>query len=83
MKIIFHGKFAEDYGKEHEINANSIGEGIAALTRQLKFHRPEPRPSNNSNVSLDRRVSGLVTKLEPPPPPFPPVNLGNLDIYLL
>lgn len=38
MKIIFHGKFAEDYGKEHVIQASSIAEALRGLTTQFNFY---------------------------------------------
>ena len=38
MRVTFHGKFAEDYGKNHEIQAASIAEAIDGLTRQLDFY---------------------------------------------
>lgn len=38
MKVIFHGKFAQDYGREHNILAKNIYEAVEALTRQLKFY---------------------------------------------
>lgn len=38
MQITFHGKFAEDYGKTHRIEATSVAEAVEGLTRQLGFY---------------------------------------------
>lgn len=47
MQIIFHGKFAEDYGKTHTIHAENVGKAMEGLTRQLGFYedkRLDERP---------------------------------------
>jgi predicted phage tail protein len=51
MKIIFHGKFAADYGKEHTILAASIAEAVDALSRQLRFY---------DDVMLDKRPVACI-----------------------
>lgn len=51
MKIIFHGKFAKDYGKEFEIEAASIAEAIDSLSRQLRFY---------SDVTIDKRPVACI-----------------------
>jgi len=38
MQITLHGKFAEDYGKDHTIQAGSVREAVTALTRQIGFY---------------------------------------------
>lgn len=63
MRIFFHGKFAEDYGKQHEIQADSVAEAVIGLTRQLGFYDDRPldrRPlarivGHNSEESLLER----------------------------
>jgi predicted phage tail protein len=42
MLIKLHGIFAQDYGSEYSIEADSAGEAIAGLTRQLKFYEDRP-----------------------------------------
>ncbi|TXG77756.1 hypothetical protein E6Q11_02245 [Candidatus Dojkabacteria bacterium] len=51
MKIIFHGKFAEDYGKEHYIEAASIVEAIRGLTEQLRFY---------GDKTIDKRPAAAI-----------------------
>lgn len=38
MQITLHGKFADDYGKTHEIQAGTVREAVSALTRQIGFY---------------------------------------------
>lgn len=57
MLITFHGKFAEDYGKTHRIEASSISEAVQALTRQLKFY--DDRPLDERPVA---RIVGYDTE---------------------
>lgn len=51
MKIILHGKFADDYGKEHTIQAASIAEAIDGLSRQLGFY---------TDAMLDKRPVACI-----------------------
>ena len=38
MQITLHGKFAQDYGAVHHIEAASIREAVEGLTRQIGFY---------------------------------------------
>lgn len=51
MKIIFHGKFADDYGKEHVIQADSIADAIRGLTEQLRFY---------GDKTIDKRPAAAI-----------------------
>ena len=42
MKITFHGKFAEDFGPSHEIQATSVADAVEGLTRQIGFYDDRP-----------------------------------------
>lgn len=51
MQITFHGKFAEDYGKDHVIYASNIAEAMEGLTRQINFY---------GDVMLDKRPTACI-----------------------
>lgn len=52
MLITFHGKFADDYGKSHRIEAGSVAEAVSALTTQLNFYC--------DRMVMDRPVACIV-----------------------
>lgn len=52
MQITFHGKFAQDYGRVHHIEAKSVAEAIEGLTRQIGFY--------NDRLIEDRPVACVV-----------------------
>ena len=51
MKIFLHGKFADDYGPEHEIQATSVAEAVRALSNQLGFY---------DHLTIDKRPIAKV-----------------------
>jgi predicted phage tail protein len=59
MLIRLHGIFAQDYGPEHEIEADTIADAITGLTRQLGFY--DDRPIELRPVA---RIAGVDNPLQ-------------------
>jgi predicted phage tail protein len=71
MLIKLHGIFAEDFGPEHRIEANTIAEAIEGLTRQLPFYTDRP---------LEQRPVCKVAGIDDPKELFVPTEQKEIHL---